>query len=254
MLIDRPTTPLYSPPTELGSASDTAVRPSTTGAQERVRQIVDAAAAVMSRQGYANTSMKDIAQEAGIAQGLIHYYFGSKEDLLVAVVRDQNLRMIAEVEAAMVEAGDDPLAQMWASVKSIRDGCGSRPEFIRLYFDLLTQSFSNEALRAEVARLYADLTSATAVMCARCSERMPTPMPMPEKDFAAVLVAAFDGVMLRSVIDPEYNHDDLYKALGFLLLSSGATSWFMAGQAPPMESFIELVGPDAVPPTADQQT
>src|SRR2546428_2242467 len=98
----------------------------------------------MARQGYANTSMKDIAREAGIAQGLIHYYFGSKEDLLVAVVRSLNDQMLADITAGMAEASGDPLTQMWTSLKLIRDQYASRTEACRLFFDLISLSFSNE--------------------------------------------------------------------------------------------------------------
>ena len=46
-------------------------------------QIVRAAAAVLGRQGYAATSLRDVAREAKVAPGLLHYYFESKEDLLL---------------------------------------------------------------------------------------------------------------------------------------------------------------------------
>ena len=41
----------------------------------RRSQIVRAAAAVLGRQGYAETSLKDVAREAKVAPGLLHYYF-----------------------------------------------------------------------------------------------------------------------------------------------------------------------------------
>src|ERR1700724_4109468 len=47
-------------------------------------RIVDAAYRTLVKRGYHETSMKDIAAEAGVAPGLAHYYFETKEDLLVA--------------------------------------------------------------------------------------------------------------------------------------------------------------------------
>src|SRR3989442_7166131 len=49
-------------------------------------RIIEAAYQALLKQGYHQTSMKDIAAEAGVAPGLAHYYFESKEDLLVAVI------------------------------------------------------------------------------------------------------------------------------------------------------------------------
>ncbi|TME48464.1 MAG: helix-turn-helix transcriptional regulator, partial [Chloroflexi bacterium] len=49
-------------------------------------RIVDAAYRTLVKHGYHETSMKDIAAEAGLAPGLAHYYFETKEDLLVAAI------------------------------------------------------------------------------------------------------------------------------------------------------------------------
>src|SRR2546423_11283635 len=49
-------------------------------------RIVDAAYRTLVKRGYHETSMKDIAAEAGVAPGLAHYYFATKEDLLVAAI------------------------------------------------------------------------------------------------------------------------------------------------------------------------
>src|SRR4030088_3507832 len=49
-------------------------------------RIVDAAYRALVKRGYHETSMKDIAAEAGVAPGLAHYYFETKEDLLVAAI------------------------------------------------------------------------------------------------------------------------------------------------------------------------
>ena len=51
-------------------------------------RILEAAFSVLSRQGYENTSIKDIAEEAGVAQGLIHYHFKSKEQLVLSVLAE----------------------------------------------------------------------------------------------------------------------------------------------------------------------
>src|SRR6266851_2440966 len=53
---------------------------------ENREKILQAAFAVLSRQGYENTSIKVIAEEAGVAQGLVHYYFKSKQQLVIAVL------------------------------------------------------------------------------------------------------------------------------------------------------------------------
>ncbi len=55
--------------------------------EETRGRIIAGAYHTLIRQGYEATSVKDIAREAGVPPGLIHYYFTSKEDLLVAAIR-----------------------------------------------------------------------------------------------------------------------------------------------------------------------
>src|SRR3989454_6283389 len=60
---------------------------STKAADTRAK-ILHAAFTVLSRQGYANSSIKEIAEEAGVAQGLVHYYFKSRQQLVLAVLAE----------------------------------------------------------------------------------------------------------------------------------------------------------------------
>ncbi len=53
----------------------------------RKRALVDAAIAAIHSAGSLNVTISDIAQRAGVSQGLAHHYFGSKNDLLIAVMR-----------------------------------------------------------------------------------------------------------------------------------------------------------------------
>jgi AcrR family transcriptional regulator len=224
-----------------GTLSTTA----TPAAQERTRQIVEAASAVFGRQGYGNTSMKDIAQEAGIAPGLIHYYFGSKEDLVLAVIRTACDQMVEETRASFRAggAGASPLAKGWASLQAARERTAHNPAMFRLFFEMLSLSFYNPALRRELEKLYEDLTDASDDMVRELAAELPSPMPVPTRDFAAVIVAAIDGLALRAQVDPAFDADALYRALGFILLATASASYAAAGQTPPLEDLISLIAP-----------
>lgn len=58
----------------------------TVQAEERRLQILDTALTVFASKGFDGTSIKDIANAAGISQGLIYHYFKSKDDLLVLTI------------------------------------------------------------------------------------------------------------------------------------------------------------------------
>ena len=70
-------------------------------------QIVAAATRVLARQGYARTSLLDIAREAGMSKGALHYHFPSKEEL-VSKVLESALESIANrtLDAWVASSGD----------------------------------------------------------------------------------------------------------------------------------------------------
>jgi TetR/AcrR family transcriptional regulator, fatty acid metabolism regulator protein len=76
---------------------------------DRRRQILDAAVKVFARSGFHRARVGDIAEEAGVAYGLVYHYFRSKEELLETIFRDtwtQMLARVREVEALGVDASE----------------------------------------------------------------------------------------------------------------------------------------------------
>ncbi|HEU5345204.1 MAG TPA: helix-turn-helix domain-containing protein [Ktedonobacterales bacterium] len=70
-------------------------------AQQRRNQLIDAALELFSQRGIEATRVSDIAQAAGVAQGLLYHYFPSKDALLAAIIeRHGPLPLLAELLAA----------------------------------------------------------------------------------------------------------------------------------------------------------
>src|ERR1700712_570302 len=71
---------------------------------DKAKRIVQAMRASVGRRGAAGSTFDHVAQEAGVSRGLLHYYFGTKERLLVEVVRhDSDVRLRA-LEERLSEA------------------------------------------------------------------------------------------------------------------------------------------------------
>lgn len=90
---------------------------------ERRRAIVEAATELFARSGYHDTSLADIAQEVGIARSAIAHHFGSKDQLLVTVLRAIDRRALARIGS-----GDTPTTRdaflRWADVARWCEGEG----------------------------------------------------------------------------------------------------------------------------------
>ena len=81
-------------------------------AQERRGQLIDTARRLFAEKGVENTTIKDIADEAGVAQGLLYHYFRSKDDVFWAIIaRDNPFSVISEIFA---HSGDRPAREVLA--------------------------------------------------------------------------------------------------------------------------------------------
>src|SRR5437763_8065009 len=127
-------------------------RPTRDLAGDKAQRIVDAMRASVGSRGAAGATFDHVAREAGVSRGLLHYYFGTKERLLVEVVRrDTEIRMAALDEAlADAHTADDFID---ALVRSLEDLVEHDPEFVTLWFELFTVSRRNREIGAEVAEL-----------------------------------------------------------------------------------------------------
>jgi len=86
-----------------------------TLATQRSRQLLDAAARLMEREGSEAVSMQALAAEAGVSVGLIYRYFGGKDEVLLAVITQVLDAFATEVPAAIDGAGDDPVRRLAAA-------------------------------------------------------------------------------------------------------------------------------------------
>lgn len=87
-------------------------RPSQTF--ERRSQLIAALMRVLAERGYAGASVASIAREAGLAPGLVHYYFGSKQEMLLELLESTRAAIRARRDERLVLAGDDPRAKLYA--------------------------------------------------------------------------------------------------------------------------------------------
>ena len=71
----------------------------STGQEDKRRLILDAAVRVFARKGYHTCRVGDIAEEAGVAHGLLYHYFRSKEELLETIFRETWRELLDAVQS-----------------------------------------------------------------------------------------------------------------------------------------------------------
>jgi AcrR family transcriptional regulator len=179
----------------------------STNTRER---IIRAAFTVLSRQGYENTSIKDIAEEAGVAQGLIHYHYKSKQQLVLAVFEYvcEKVEHDLEGEAGVLEAFEQ-------TKQMLRESHDSNA----LYIQLIGVSLHDPVIRAGVRDYIRQARTgvedkARQVLAERGLDAGPA------RGIAGVVWAAIVGIMIQGLVDPEFDADEAIDALTAMSLSA----------------------------------
>jgi AcrR family transcriptional regulator len=89
----------------------------TSAVEDKRRQLLDAAVRVFARKGFHASRVGDIAEEAGVAHGLLYHYFKSKDQVLEAVFHENWSLLIARIES--VEETDEPAADQIRHIAAI---------------------------------------------------------------------------------------------------------------------------------------
>jgi TetR/AcrR family transcriptional regulator, fatty acid metabolism regulator protein len=101
-------------------------------AQEGKRRLILAAAVrVFAHRGYHTSRVGDIAEEAGIAHGLLYHYFSSKEEVLETIFRE-NWRVLIEAFRQVEASGTSPLEQIEGVAKILLRSWRADPDLVRV--------------------------------------------------------------------------------------------------------------------------
>ena len=169
---------------------------------EKAGRIVDAMRASVAQRGVAGSTFDHVAREAGVSRGLLHYYFGTKEALLVEVVRrDCDLRMaIMEEQLGRAGTADDFVALL---VESLEDIVREQPEFFTFVFELFTLSRRNEEIATEFAELMRRTREHVAAILAAKHDEGVLRLAAPADAIAELLFSLGDGVAMRMLAEPD---------------------------------------------------
>jgi AcrR family transcriptional regulator len=179
----------------------------TTGSErrlpgEKAQRIVEAMRSSVARRGVAGSTFDQVAREAGVSRGLLHYYFGTKERLLAEVVRhDAEVRMTVLDE--QLRDADTPDAVLERLVTSLQDLVAREPELITLVFELFALSRRHDEIAAEFAELVRRTREQlTEILRAKQLEGA-VRLGAEADEVADVLFALGDGMALRMLAEPD---------------------------------------------------
>ena len=166
----------------------------------RREQIVRATIRCLARAGYAALTMKAVAREAGISQGILHYYFASKRAILVAALET----VMADLDRRVAD-GERPAGNARERLRATIGGClrlaEDDREFWVVFVEFWGEMMHDAELAAVNAALYRRLRRSLGAVVARGIREGRFRRVDPE-EAGAMILALLDGLSLQRTFDP----------------------------------------------------
>jgi len=176
------------------------VTPKVGVAPIRREQIVQATIRCLAREGYAALTMKKVAREAEVSQGILHYYFESKRAILIAAL-DVVMADLDRRVAALSEGARDARGRLRAVIRGCLGLAEESREFWVVFVEFWGEMMHDRELSRINAVLYERLRrmlGATVALGAREGAfRRVDPV-----EAGAVILALVDGLSLQRTFDP----------------------------------------------------
>jgi AcrR family transcriptional regulator len=165
--------------------------------------LFDAAERLLVDVGYAGITTRRLAEEAGVNHGLVHYYFGSNENLLVQMLERFTARLIARQEE--LYSSDIPFVEKWRT--AMRHLMSDDVAYEKVWLELQAMGWNNEELRERLARVNGEwrrvLTDAFAVPHRELG------IAMPLEALVSLVVTFNVGIMVERLGGIQEGHDQL---------------------------------------------
>ncbi|HEY6776729.1 MAG TPA: TetR/AcrR family transcriptional regulator [Thermoleophilaceae bacterium] len=176
---------------------------------DKAQRIIAAMRASVASRGAAGSTFDHVAREAGVSRGLLHYYFGSKERLLVEVVRQDCDNRIRAMDERLAGAGSvDEVMQ--ALLIGLQEFLGE-PSSQAVIYEMLSASRHSEEIRAELAELYRRFREHMAVALREKEREGIVTLEAEPEAVASMLLALGDGFGIQVITDPDWNRDAAFE-------------------------------------------
>jgi len=197
-------------------SSEHAVTPARADA---TTAIMDAAERLLVEVGYAGITTRKLAGEAGVNAGLIHYYFGSMEEVFLRVLERFTTRL-TERQAAMY-AGDAPFIEKWrAAMRYLFEDRASG--YQKIIYELFAMSWNKPEIRERVARINERWTQTVADAVADGMRELGADTDrFPAKAVTCLIISFNKGIMLDGLTGFDYGHAELLDMIDKFLVRLG---------------------------------
>ena len=170
-------------------------------AQERRRNLIDAAIRNIATYGYDSVTVATICEEAGFSRGLIGHYFSGKDDLLLEAVRTVASELGDAILVATNAAGADPAARLHALIEASFTPPGFTPEKVAVWVSLTGTARWSPALGDIYRAIWRDYRAGVGRLLGRAAEM--AGIRLDAKRTALTFSQLVEGLWIGWAADPE---------------------------------------------------
>jgi TetR/AcrR family transcriptional regulator len=165
-------------------------------------RFLDAAERLLAETGHAGITTRRVAEEAAANHGLVHYYFGSIENLFVRVLERFTDRLIERQR--ILYSSDAPFIEKWRTAMRYLD---ADRDYQRIWYELQALAWSRPELRGRVAKVDAAWRTVLRDALAEPLERYELPIPL--EALVALVVTFNEGMILERLSGIHTGHAEL---------------------------------------------
>jgi AcrR family transcriptional regulator len=165
--------------------------------------LLDAAERLLVEVGHAGITTRRVAEEAGVNHGLVHYYFGSIENLLVRVLERFTAELTARQRA--MYATDVPFIDKWR--QAMRYLVGEDVAYEKIWFELQVLAWNRPDLRERVAHVNDEWRS--VLLEAFEEPHRAYGIPMPLEALVSLVITFNEGIILERLSGIITGHAEL---------------------------------------------
>ena len=167
------------------------------------RRLLEATLDVLRSHGVARATSRQIASAAGVNLQAITYHFGSKDELVAQALVHAVRTWIEPARTALTGVADDPLGRLFETVLALQQALDQAREYFPAYIEALAAAARDETVRNQVVGLLAELRDALATSIRELRESGYIAEWVDPEPMASLIIAAGDGFVLHSTLDPD---------------------------------------------------
>jgi len=192
-----------------------------SGEQQKTRErIIAATSKVLAEKGYDATTLREISREAQVAPGLVHYYFGGKDQLLVEVLQAAGQHFHQRMEQLVQHVPADQSLE--AVLTQLHERVDREPDVYRLRYESFSLGLHNPLIEPKVRERLAQRRKEIGSVMAKVLENMECTEDTQSSSLdltllAALLLSIFDGLALQKIMEPTFDLEAAYRVLAQML-------------------------------------